>query len=306
MCIDKSNQDIHSDRNLVQNVLAYIQQHLDDDWSLERLAEIAQISPTRFHRVFFAVKGETALEYIARLRLERAADQLKHTRRQIIHIALDAGYETHASFNRAFSAMFACSPSAFRRNQQQEQHIATAQTSKHSLPHVEMGDHRHVSPRKNSIDMIIAEVPAMKVAYVRSVGPYLASAKAAWQKLCSWAISKRLFEGKSIMIGICHDDPQATPPQKIRYDAAMTFQGNVEPDGDIGIQELPAGKYAMATHRGPYELLHHSWSSLYEGLRPHSNFILRNAPCIEIYHNDPQTTPPERLITDIYAPVEER
>ena len=58
-------------------VLVHIQEHLDDALALEHLASVACFSPYHFHRIFKGMVGETLQEHIRRLRLERAASQLK-------------------------------------------------------------------------------------------------------------------------------------------------------------------------------------------------------------------------------------
>ena len=58
-------------------VLVHIQQHLDDALGLEELAGLACFSPYHFHRLFKGMVGESVKEHIRRLRLERAASQLK-------------------------------------------------------------------------------------------------------------------------------------------------------------------------------------------------------------------------------------
>ena len=58
-------------------VLVHIQQHLDDGLELPELAGLASFSPYHFHRIFKGMVGESVKEHIRRLRLERAASQLK-------------------------------------------------------------------------------------------------------------------------------------------------------------------------------------------------------------------------------------
>ena len=86
-------------------VLVHIQQNLDDDLPLEKLARLAFFSPFHFHRVFRGMVGESVKSHIRRLRLERAAMRLKQSEMAVTAIAFEAGYETHESFTRAFRTL---------------------------------------------------------------------------------------------------------------------------------------------------------------------------------------------------------
>ena len=57
----------------IHRVLAYIDKHLDEDLSLEVLADVAHFSRFHFHRVFVALCGETLGDYLRRRRVEVAA-----------------------------------------------------------------------------------------------------------------------------------------------------------------------------------------------------------------------------------------
>ena len=110
--------------------------------------------------------------------------------------------------------------------------------------------------------------------------------------------------GGAKFVGICHDDPEVTPPEKIRYDACVTVDQTFQPEGDIGVQTIAAGEYATTTHFGPYERLSQTYAELLGQWLPRSGRELRSAPSLEFYMNDPEGTDPEDLITDIYAPLE--
>ena len=45
---------------------------------------------------------------------------------------------------------------------------------------------------------------------------------ATWGKLAAWAGARGLFGPGPRFIGVSYDDPQITPPEKLRYDAAIT------------------------------------------------------------------------------------
>ncbi len=60
----------------ILRVLVHIPNHLDEVVALEELAAIAYFSPHHFHRIFRGMVGESVMEHIRRLRLDRAAHRL--------------------------------------------------------------------------------------------------------------------------------------------------------------------------------------------------------------------------------------
>lgn len=87
---------------------------LDTALDLEALASPACMAPLHFHRVFRGLCGETPLQMHRRLRLERAAWRLADGKDSVLRVALDAGYETHEAFTRAFRAAFGRTPTEYR------------------------------------------------------------------------------------------------------------------------------------------------------------------------------------------------
>lgn len=99
----------------IKDVMRYIHQHLAEPLDRERLAAVAGFSIPHFHRVFTAHVGESAANYVRRLRMERAARKLRMGAVDITEVALAAGYDTHAAFSKAFKQQFGLSPSEFRQ-----------------------------------------------------------------------------------------------------------------------------------------------------------------------------------------------
>ncbi len=78
------------------------------------------------------------------------------------------------------------------------------------------------------------------------------------------------------------------------------------PGGEVGVQTLEGGEYAVITHRGPYPRLGETYRWLYGVWLPTSGREPRHAPPFEVYRNSPQETAPEDLLTDIHLPLEPR
>src|SRR5215813_224250 len=289
-------------KECILRVLVHVQRHLDEPLALEELARLACLSPHHFHHVFTGMLGEPLASHVRRLRLERAASRLKLTDVAIIQIALEAGYETHEAFSRAFRKNFGLSPVQFRRRNGVTTRIKAAS----SVHYVNRGRLRTFAPAQTqdrSINVIIKRLKPMRVAFMRHIGPYDQVGK-TWDHLMMFLGKEGLLDGTAQFIGICHDDPAVSPHDKIRYDACVTVDEGFRSCGDIGVQVIPQGDYAVTTHFGPYAKLGESYTKLLGAWLPHSGRRLRSTPCFEIYFNAPENTEPEDLITDIHAPLE--
>ena len=152
------------------------------------------------------------------------------------------------------------------------------------------------------MEVSVKDILEMRVAYKRHTGPY-AECDEAWKVLCDWADAKKIINAETQFLGICHDDPQITPPEKIRYDACMTVDGSIDAEGEVGIQTIPGGKYAITLHKGPYENLEKTYAKLFGVWLPESGHQFREQPSFEIYLNSPEHTKPEDLLTEIYLPI---
>jgi len=105
------------------------------------------------------------------------------------------------------------------------------------------------------------------------------------------------------MIGITHDDPDVTPADKVRYDAAVVVSRPVQAEGEFGVTETPSGKYAVFTHRGPYDTLGGTYQRFFGGWLPKSGQEVRDTEAFEEYLNSPMNTKPEDLLTRIHIPL---
>jgi AraC family transcriptional regulator len=285
----------------ILRVLLHIQRNLGEDLALDSLASIAAFSPYHFHRIFRGMVGESVRGHVRRLRLERAATQLKLSDLPVTRIALDAGYETHESFTRAFREMFGVSPTGFRAGSGALPG-GEAPSGVHYRDDGNLEEFEPILTGGRNMEVKIVHQEPQRVAFVRHVGPYDQCGR-AWEKLCEWAGPQGYLGAGTRFLGLCHDDPEITPPEKIRYDACITVDESFESEGEIGVQEVEGGDYAMTTHFGPYSGLGDTYALLLGQWVPRHGRQMRPAPSFEVYFNDPGETDPEDLITDVYVPL---
>jgi len=291
----------HDYHERILRVLLHIQRSLDQALSLDELASISYFSPYHFHRIFKGMVGESVMQHVRRLRLERAAIRLLHTQQSVTQIAFDAGYEALEAFSRSFRTMFGTSPSRYRADRRKARPPEVA-SGIHFSPEQSIDQFSPQTEGGRSMDVRVEHLKPRRVAFLRHVGPYGDVGK-AWEKLMAWAGPRGLLGPTAACFGICHDDPDVTPADKIRYDACLPVGPDFEAEGEVGVQEIAGGDYAITRHVGPYENLTDTYGGLCGKWLPNSGREIRDAPPFEAYLNNPQTTAPEDLLTDIHVPI---
>lgn len=102
-------------RAAIADVQRYVRAHLDEDLTPHQLADLACFSQHHFHRIFREVVGESVMDHIRRLRMERAAFDLAMTDATVGEIAFANGYQAQEAFTRTFREYYGVAPGAYRR-----------------------------------------------------------------------------------------------------------------------------------------------------------------------------------------------
>jgi len=98
----------------IKKVVEYIEENLNNELSLDKIAKKSGYSKFHLHRIFSKIVGETIHKYIQKRRLTEAARKLVYTDESIIDIALISGYESQQAFTLAFKKMYKSSPQIYR------------------------------------------------------------------------------------------------------------------------------------------------------------------------------------------------
>jgi AraC family transcriptional regulator len=322
-------------RDCINRVTSYIHGHINGELHLEHLASLAGFSPFHFHRVFAALMGETVAEYVHRMRLGAAVQQLLHSNESVTEIALAVGYKTPAAFTKAFRQRFGIVPTALRTMDR-----AAAYALLMKQPPVNRLKTRRIRPE-------IRILPDQYVLYARRTGmidqTFNQAAAKAFTSLMTYLEDHELQDKWTVRVGIAPDDPNVVPHDQCRYDAGVILRGasdsrrygefppyrglrshqvetavrdfggdvrsvsqdglSVQLSGEADLQVLPGGRWVVFQHKGPYETLWQTWTTVGRDWLPRSGEIVRDMPPVEIYLDDARKTPPEALRTEILIPI---
>ena len=300
----------------VDRVVEYIDNHLAEQFDLEKLAEISYFSKWHFQRIMKAFLGEPIGTFIQRNRVETAAKLLRHTDLPVSAIAYEVGYDTPSSLSKVFQSFYGFSPSEYRNNK----NLAI-------MKPVKFSDALNLKAPK------IMTFEPRPVIYISLRGGYNSLDFAgAWGRLWQFVKEQGLYSAGIEHVGIYHDDPKATAEAELRSDICLVVPKlasvQLAETDDIRIKTIAGGKYAMFLYTGPYSGLGAAYDAIYgkwlpencgcgceNCYTPHSGgcppecpdceceCILRNEPCFERYANDPAKTAPEKLKTEIYLPI---
>ena len=291
--------------------LDHIRDNLGANLSVNAIARAAFFSPYHFHRLFTAMTGETLYDHVRRLRLEKAAASLLYDPgKSVTDVALDCGFGSSATFARAFRDHFGMSASEWRagggtkKSKKRKSKSKAGKASNKLLGYSGGRQQSTLRPRRCNMKVEVKELPAHRVAYVRSKGGYEKNCiNEAYETLMRWAGPRGLFGPDTKVIGASYDNPDITPISKCRYDACITIGDNVQPEGPVSAKEFPGGKYAVCRWRGRPQDIGPVFQSLMGEWFPSSGYQPGDAPCLEFYHNDPDTDPKGEATVDICIPV---
>lgn len=85
-----------------------------EDWTINKLAEIADVSPSYFQKLFKEETGITPIQFIKQIRLEKAQELLETTFLRVQQIGFEVGITDQSYFNREFKKKYGLSPNQYR------------------------------------------------------------------------------------------------------------------------------------------------------------------------------------------------
>lgn len=99
----------------VRRVTELVHAKIEDDLTLDEMAESAGLSAGYFSQMFRKSTGETPHQFLLRLRVERAKEMLRGADARVLDVAVACGFKTQQHFARVFRKMCGASPTEYRQ-----------------------------------------------------------------------------------------------------------------------------------------------------------------------------------------------
>lgn len=99
----------------IQKTIDYMEEHLDEEPDIEKLSDMAALSPFYFQRLFRRLVKRPVADYIKQRRMSRAIKALQSDRK-ILDIAVELGFNSHEHFTRVFKESFGMTPQEYRKD----------------------------------------------------------------------------------------------------------------------------------------------------------------------------------------------
>ncbi|NLK93689.1 MAG: AraC family transcriptional regulator [Clostridiales bacterium] len=113
---NNKNENLSSSTtNKIKNIINYINNHINEDMTIEDISNEVNFSQYHFMKFFKKHIGMTCIDFINNTRLEKASILLNTTDKSIMDIALEVGFNNISYFNKLFKQKYKLTPKDFRK-----------------------------------------------------------------------------------------------------------------------------------------------------------------------------------------------
>lgn len=225
----------------IQRAIDFMENNLENDIKVENVAKEAYMSESSFYRIFFAITGYQAKEYLINRRICNASKDLSGGQAKVIDVAVKYAYNSVDAFSRIFKKVTGYTPSTcakgtyqyrFERMNVVEQYfVSDEQEMREQYPDIK----------------IISNLPQMRVAYYWFYGEE--PEDGAFQEMKKWVLENEIDykNGNYRIFG--YNAPDTDPSAKeYGYEVCVTIPEDMEvKDGKIKTKVLQGGQYAVVS-----------------------------------------------------------
>jgi AraC family transcriptional regulator len=258
---------------LTAKALWYLESNLTADLTLSGVADQLSVSAFHLARTFATTTGQPLMRYVRRRRLSQAAEALALVlasgQGTVLDVALQAGYQSHEGFSRAFRAEFGVAPSALRQPGAIDHlHLTQALLPRTNMTHiftkpiVEPMPERIIAGLSHNYDMQTrVEIPALWGRYndeeTRAATPH-----------------------PDDYYGVCYG---FTGTGTFSYLCGQILSARADLPPGFAKVTLPAGPYARFVTKGHISTMSQGWAEVYNDWLTRPEYRPRTGPSVEYY-----------------------
>ena len=273
-------------KELINQSIDYIVQHLGDSLSIEDVAEHFHFSKYYFCRSFKEITGESVYEFIKRLKLDKSAVDIKLGRNKpITGIGMDYGYSS-SNYSTAFKKHYNISPVEFRRS---------ANVTGMPNPFYPEGCSCFDTFSNYDNKISIQELPNLLVIYERMIGNYVELKERWFAFLDSY---KEYIKEDTLLLERFYDDPSITNLNSCLCDICMTTD---DPCNLENVTKIKGGRFAVYTYEGRIEDIFCSVQGIFSVWFPESGYEMDKRQGLNIYRKIDREN--EYVIMDLCIPI---
>lgn len=280
----------------INNVLSFIHHDIAADLTIERLASEAAYSTFYFQRLFKEITGLPPHQYLRKIRLEAAANQLLFSPYMSVReICESCGFQSLPSFTHAFKSTYKTTPAMWRSNKRQQ--------NSESPPFLNDPEIAAAYQRLNPLslpDPDIVFLNAQPVAYLRHTG-YGRSISKTWQELTAWAQHEK--RSLDIQIGLHHSNPEFIPLDRCHYVACLGIDEPITRRRRINSTTIPEGLHAAFHIHGQYGELLPYVSKIQNEWLPQSGYRAQTTPAFAKYQRNQFLNTDDHFDLVYYLPI---
>ena len=232
-------------RDAVRKMQDYIREHIQEDITIDDLADASAFSPWYARRLFRKYLNMTPAVYIRRLRLSKSALKLRDEQVTVLDVALDMGFGSVDGYQRAFRREFGCNPKEYSTSPVPvwlfTPSLIENKTSKERKVS-EMSENKDI----RNIFIQVIEKPARKVIIKRGINAdeYFSYCEEVGCDVWGLLTSIKSISGEPVCMWL---------PRKLRNPVTNEYVQGVEVENDYSgsvpdgfeVIELPAAKYLL-------------------------------------------------------------
>jgi len=111
---------VQSSRQAVEATIELLRRDYGDPWTVNRMAELANVGRWHYTRMFKELTGQVPLQYLSGIRIDQAKHLLQATDDRLFDIAQNVGFGNEFYFNRRFKQTVGLSPGQYRRHYRED------------------------------------------------------------------------------------------------------------------------------------------------------------------------------------------